>query len=90
MDDLTRQGLAELAETDAVGRLWRRDRTLWPGMGDLDALGWLDYPEAGLGRLDGLLNLHDSFRQKGFSDAVLLGMGGSSLAAGGNQGSQYF
>lgn len=82
MDDLTRQGLAELAETDAVGRLWRRDRTLWPGMGDLDALGWLDYPEAGLGRLDGLLNLHDSFRQKGFSDAVLLGMGGSSLAAG--------
>ena len=81
MDDLTRQGLVELAENDAVGRLWRRDRTLWPEMGDLDALGWLEYPDAGLGRLDGLLNLHDSARRQGISDAVLLGMGGSSLAA---------
>ena len=81
MDDLTRQGLAVLAEIDAVGRLWRRDRTLWPGAGALDALGWLDYPAAGLGRLDGLLNLHDMARQRGISDAVLLGMGGSSLAA---------
>ena len=81
MDDLTRQGLAALAETDAVARLWRRDRSLFPGLGDLDALGWLGYPDAGLGRLDGLLNLHDSARQRGISHAVLLGMGGSSLAA---------
>lgn len=81
MDDLTRQGLAALAEADTVGRLWRRDRTLWPGPGDLDALGWLEYPAAGLGRLDGLLNLHDSARRRGMSHAALLGMGGSSLAA---------
>ena len=81
MDELTRQGFAALAEADAVNRLWRRDRTLWPGLGDLDALGWLDYPGAGLGRLDGLENLHDTARLGGVSNAVLLGMGGSSLAA---------
>jgi hypothetical protein len=50
-------------------------------MGELDALGWLDYPGAGLGRLDGMLNLRDSARRQGISHAVLLGMGGSSLAA---------
>lgn len=81
MDDLTRRGLAALAESGAVGRLWRRDRSLWPGLGDLDALGWLEYPGAGLGRLDGLLNLHDSVRRGGVTQAVLIGMGGSSLAA---------
>ena len=81
MDELIRQGLAALADDDAVGRLWRRDRTLWPGTGELDALGWLDYPAAGLGRLDGLLNLHDSARRRGITQVVLLGMGGSSLAA---------
>ena len=81
MDELTRQELAAAAEADLAGRIWRRDRSLWPGLGDLDALGWLDYPGAGLGRLDGLQNLFESARLRGFSRAVLLGMGGSSLAA---------
>ncbi len=81
MDELIHQGLAAVVEADAVARIWRRDRSLWPGLKDLNALGWLDYPAAGLGRLDGMQNLFESARRRGISQAVLLGMGGSSLAA---------
>jgi transaldolase / glucose-6-phosphate isomerase len=58
-------------------RLWAGDATLWGGQDEGRWLGWLS---AGQGRQVDITAL-DRLRAeaKGFSDAVLLGMGGSSL-----------
>ena len=81
-EDVERR-LREWAEQDAVARLWRRDATLWssdPETPELaDRLGWLDLPETSPGALGPIEALRASV-PFWFTDLVLLGMGGSSLA----------
>jgi transaldolase / glucose-6-phosphate isomerase len=60
-------------------RLHQRDASLWSGRDEAEWLGWLDVVEAQLRNLDRLTALADDVRSAGFRDAVLLGMGGSSL-----------
>jgi transaldolase/glucose-6-phosphate isomerase len=60
-------------------RLYQRDASLWSGRDEANWLGWLDVVEAQLRNLDQLTALADDVRSAGFRDAVLLGMGGSSL-----------
>jgi transaldolase/glucose-6-phosphate isomerase len=60
-------------------RLHRRDAGLWSGRDEGKWLGWLDVVEAQLGGLERLTALANDVRGAGFRDAVLLGMGGSSL-----------
>jgi transaldolase / glucose-6-phosphate isomerase len=64
-------------------RIWERDGTLWapPGTPELtDRLGWLDVAERMAPEADDLRAFAASARDDGITDAVLLGMGGSSLA----------
>lgn len=68
---------------DVLQRIVRHDGTLWapPGTAEVtDRLGWLDIAEAMAARLDELTGFVDEIRTEGYTDAVLLGMGGSSLA----------
>lgn len=81
-EDVDRR-LREWAAGDAVARLWRRDPTLWSADAETpelaDRLGWLELPEtspATLGPLEALRAGVPFW----FTDLVLLGMGGSSLA----------
>jgi hypothetical protein len=72
---------ASLAE-----RLWARDPTLWPGderarAAIPDRLGWLDSPRWLADHQASLTDWASNLRARGFSQAVLIGMGGSSLAA---------
>lgn len=60
-----------------VRRMWQRDASLWTGTDEAKWLGWLDIVEQQLGQLDKLRHL--AAEAKGFSDILLLGMGGSSL-----------
>jgi transaldolase / glucose-6-phosphate isomerase len=60
-------------------RLHQRDASLWSGTDEDRWLGWLDVVEAQLRNTDRLTALADDVRSAGFRDAVLLGMGGSSL-----------
>jgi transaldolase / glucose-6-phosphate isomerase len=62
-----------------VRRLWGRDATLWTGRDEDQWLGWLDVVEAQLRSLDRIVAIADDVGGVGFRDAVLLGMGGSSL-----------
>jgi transaldolase/glucose-6-phosphate isomerase len=60
-----------------IRRLWQRDKTVWTGTDENKWLGWLDSPA----KAD-IADYEDyAHRVKGqnFSDAVVLGMGGSSL-----------
>jgi len=74
--------LDRLAQTDAIGRLWRRDGTLWTTDPKIarsieERLGWLGTPEA----VEDFLAPVAAFRRDvAARQIVLLGMGGSSLA----------
>jgi transaldolase / glucose-6-phosphate isomerase len=68
-----------------AARLWRKDDSLWgadPAHRKVAAnrLGWLDLPQAMRGEVAGLDGFAAEVRAEGFTHAVLLGMGGSSLA----------
>ncbi|HML13290.1 MAG TPA: bifunctional transaldolase/phosoglucose isomerase [Xanthobacteraceae bacterium] len=60
-------------------RLYQRDVNLWTGDGEDEWLGWLDVVDEQLRDTNRLAALADDVRDAGFRDAVLLGMGGSSL-----------
>jgi transaldolase/glucose-6-phosphate isomerase len=60
-------------------RLWARDATLWTGSDEGNWLGWLDIVEDQIAHPVELRNLAKEIWSAGFKDAVLLGMGGSSL-----------
>jgi transaldolase/glucose-6-phosphate isomerase len=71
--------IEEWAANENVRRLWSRDATLWTGADEADWLGWLDIAEDQLGHGETLRRIADDVRAAGFSHALLLGMGGSSL-----------
>jgi transaldolase / glucose-6-phosphate isomerase len=63
-------------------RIWRKDETLWgePGTPEIaNRLGWLTISEPMLEHAGELEAFVDEVRDEGFTDAALLGMGGSSL-----------
>ena len=62
-----------------IRRLWAGDKTLWIGMDEDKWLGWLNIVEEELADVDGLQSFAEEVRQRGFTNLVLLGMGGSSL-----------
>jgi len=75
----------ELAAAGAVERVWRRDATFWGGDAARQRsvaarLGWLDVAALMRDRAGDLRRFAERVRADGFRDAVLLGMGGSSLA----------
>ena len=81
-----RERLATLAAADFPERLWAADPTLWKADDDAhqkivaNALGWLSVFEGVRDEVRGLTELVDELRAEGYRSAVLLGMGGSSLA----------
>jgi transaldolase/glucose-6-phosphate isomerase len=69
-------------EENVARRVWRRDPSLWggPGVPEIEnRLGWLTVSETMLEHAGDLQRFAEEARAEGFTDAVLLGMGGSSL-----------
>ncbi len=62
-----------------MDRLWARDASLWTSSGEEKWLGWLDVIDAQRRELPARAALADEIRREGFTDVLLLGMGGSSL-----------
>jgi transaldolase/glucose-6-phosphate isomerase len=62
-----------------VRRLWARDASLWTGSDENNWLGWLGITDDQLAQIDHLKSIAQEARAGGFSHALLLGMGGSSL-----------
>ncbi len=74
--------VARAVQESVPQRVWRRDASLWgsPGTPEIeDRLGWLTVSEAMLEHAGELRAFAEGCRADGFTDAVLLGMGGSSL-----------
>ncbi|MCY0897753.1 MAG: bifunctional transaldolase/phosoglucose isomerase [Firmicutes bacterium] len=80
------QAVEHLRTLNAVQRLWARDPSLWsqdPQHQQIirNALGWLDVAHRVLDDLPRLQEFVRDVKQAGFTHAVVLGMGGSSLVS---------
>jgi transaldolase/glucose-6-phosphate isomerase len=72
--------LEDWRSNDKVRRLWARDASLWTGADEADWLGWLSVTDERLAHLVHVQSLAQEVKDAGFSHALLIGMGGSSLA----------
>lgn len=75
----------ELVKMHAASRIWQRDVQFWTSEPDhikiiANRLGWLSVAETMLGKVGELVAFRDELLARGLTDAVVLGMGGSSLA----------
>jgi len=79
---LVDQALAEIRDERVVARIWERDHTVWkPEPAEItNRLGWLQGPEVMADSEQRLRPFADTVRADGYTDALLLGMGGSALA----------
>jgi len=75
-------GLEEAGRRQVVRRLWSKDFTLWkPVDREISSrLGWLEAPERAVLGMKSWMALAAELRNLDIESAVLLGMGGSSLA----------
>lgn len=75
--------LKELESENVVARIWRKDHTVWsPDPTEIsDRLGWLSVADAMHGRVSELESFAKKVVSDGYTHAVVLGMGGSSLVA---------
>ncbi|NEW94265.1 bifunctional transaldolase/phosoglucose isomerase [Rhodopseudomonas sp. BR0M22] len=62
-----------------IRKLWGRDKTVWTGRDEDKWLGWLSAASAAKAKLADYQDFAKWVKSQGFTDAVVLGMGGSSL-----------
>ena len=84
--DQVKSELDALTQRGTIDALWRRDPHAWvsPSPGGApaeEATGWLDLPDRMAELVDELTVFADEVRGDGFTDLILLGMGGSSLGS---------
>ena len=73
------QSLEDWQTNDKVRRLWTRDASLWTGTDESNWLGWLAITQGEMMHRQRLIDIASEIKESGFSHALLLGMGGSSL-----------
>ncbi|MDX1687708.1 MAG: bifunctional transaldolase/phosoglucose isomerase [Candidatus Promineifilaceae bacterium] len=76
------EALEEVEANDVLARLWEKDHTVWSEDPTeiTNRLGWLDLPTTMEAAVDDLNMLTTAVRDAGYTDVLLMGMGGSSLA----------
>ncbi|MFQ6101285.1 MAG: glucose-6-phosphate isomerase [Anaerolineae bacterium] len=81
--DTVDAALAEMKDQRVMDRIWTHDHTVWkPEPVEItNRLGWLDIAKVMLENAPRLEALAEAVHADGYTHALLLGMGGSSLAA---------
>jgi len=80
--DLIKKVIAELENENIVERIWQKDHTVWrkDPTEISNRLGWLDCLEVTRKSFNEINSFVNEVRGDGFTQALLMGMGGSSLA----------
>lgn len=84
-EDATEAGLSALRQARFSERLWAKDASLWKKDKEhqkiiRNSLGWLTLPDAMAAGLGPVRSFAAEVRRDGFTHALVLGMGGSSLS----------
>jgi glucose-6-phosphate isomerase len=76
------KALEQMGHDQVLSRIWKHDHTVWKPSPDeiSNRLGWLNIAEVMLDNLHDLQALIEWAKADGYDQALLLGMGGSSLA----------
>ncbi len=76
------EAIARFWEQHIMARIWKHDHTVWkPDPAEItNRLGWLHSPETTMNAFDEINEFMTDVKNSGFTNALLLGMGGSSLA----------
>jgi len=80
LESALNEALDEWDTEQKICRLWKRDAWLWTGNDEARWMDWLDITSEQIHCLGDLRRLRHMAEGKYFTHAVLLGMGGSSLA----------
>jgi len=74
--------MANLKENRIISRIWEKDHTVWKQEPKeiTNRLGWLSSSRDMTGKLGEINEVAEAVRADGYTHALLLGMGGSSLA----------
>lgn len=79
MEPLVKAELETARKGGSIRRLWSHDASLWTGDDENKWLAWLAITAADAKELPALLAFQKDVKASGFTHALLLGMGGSSL-----------
>jgi transaldolase/glucose-6-phosphate isomerase len=79
LDQEVKAALEDWRKEGKVRRLWAEDASLWTKTDEEKWLGWLGVVDEQLGSVSALDAIAADVKKAGFSDVLLLGMGGSSL-----------
>lgn len=76
------QSLQKLIAEKIIERIWQKDYTIWNNEPKeiANRLDWLDMPYKMRDEIENIEKFVEEIRRDGFENALLLGMGGSSLA----------
>jgi len=79
LEAAVKKNLNDWRASGKVRRLWQHDASVWTNDDEASWLGWLNITDEQLSNVAKLKALADEIKTTGFSDILLLGMGGSSL-----------
>ncbi|HMQ68148.1 MAG TPA: hypothetical protein PKA90_03910 [Ignavibacteria bacterium] len=76
--------LKKFEKRDVIKRIWEKDTTIWKKGENYDELiknrlGWMSLPTEMISNCDEINAFTDDLRENGFTHAVVMGMGGSSM-----------
>jgi len=79
IEDDVRQHIAEWNTESKVTRVWEKDAAVWTGEDEAKWLGWLTIGQEEAADTAKYSDLQKDIEEAGFTDILLMGMGGSSL-----------
>lgn len=79
LNDAVNRELDKWRQEDKISRLWAKDASVWTSEDESKWLDWLDIVEQELNDAQKYTDSKTDFEQSGFTDVLLLGMGGYSL-----------
>lgn len=79
LEDDLEQEFADGIKDERITRIWAKDASVWTGDDEAKWLGWLDIVEREKADLQKYRDLQADIQSAGFTDVLLMGMGGSSL-----------
>src|SRR5215203_1281577 len=79
LDESVREEAKLWKEDGRVDNIWTKDPLAWTGEDESKWLGWLNVVADQTGQLQKYRDFHADIESAGFTDVLLMGMGGSSL-----------
>ena len=79
IEDAVKQQIAAWESGDMIKRIWEKDASIWTGDDEANWLGWLTIAGEEIEETARYKDFHADIQRAGFTDVLLMGMGGSSL-----------